>query len=565
MVGGDVDRTAPRTLDARLREPGQQPPQPVIGTGRRRAVAREPLVERAAEPDRARTAAHEHASVVRRAEVVQEHAAVDDRLAVGPADLLEEVRNGLGEDDVRAEVGHVRRDRPPAGSCRVDRDDDLRRTHSPGRRPDLAVPDPRRRAVLVQLDPGFDHAPPERAHEPRGLHGCAVREEDAAPEHRRPHPLGHAVAVERNGLLGHAGGRRRRDRVLHRGILGRRGRDHEHPALAQPDVVASERAHRRDDALAGTSQLERRVAAEQRYERRQRRPVAVDEPPVAAARPGAARRSLEHDDTRGRLALPHGKRSPEPGIAAADHADVRRDLAVQRSRGRVCACLVPPPRGEGREDAQAVEGADRSRRICTRTFTSMAVTATTKIAVPITFTCGGAPIRAAPQTNSGNVVSDPALKYVTTKSSMEIAKQSSKAARIAGAISGSVTLRNVTHSFAPRSIAASSRCLSKPTSRAFTVTTAKLMQNMMCAIRIVQKPKTTLKLRKSVSSEAPSTISGVDSGRKMRMFVAPRPRKPYRTSASAISVPSTVATMLAKSAISSERKIALRMPGTPSQ
>ena len=91
------------------------------------------------------------------------------------------------------------------------------------------------------------------------------------------------------------------------------------------------------------------------------------------------------------------------------------------------------------------------------------------------------------------------------------------------------------------------------------------MQNMMCAIKIVQNPNTTFRLRNSVSSEAPSTISGVDSGRKMRMFVAPRPRKPYRTSASAIRVPRTVATMLANSAISSERKIALRIPGTPSQ
>ena len=59
---------------------------------------------------------------------------------------------------------------------------------------------------------------------------------------------------------------------------------------------------------------------------------------------------------------------------------------------------------------------------------------------------------------------------------------------MAGAISGSVTLVNVVSSFAPRSIAASSRWRSNPIRRALTVTTAKLMQNMMCAIRIVQKP-----------------------------------------------------------------------------
>ncbi len=117
------------------------------------------------------------------------------------------------------------------------------------------------------------------------------------------------------------------------------------------------------------------------------------------------------------------------------------------------------------------------------------------------------------------------MKYVTTKSSIEIAKQRRNAARIAGVINGSVTFRNVVHSFAPRSIAASSRWRSKPIRRAFTVTTAKLMQNITCAMRIVQKPNgTKVNCRKSVSREAPRTISGVESGRKIRMFVAARVR-----------------------------------------
>jgi hypothetical protein len=63
--------------------------------------------------------------------------------------------------------------------------------------------------------------------------------------------------------------------------------------------------------------------------------------------------------------------------------------------------------------------------------------------------------------------------------------------------------------------------------------------------------------RNSVSSDAPRTISGVESGRKMRMLVEARPRNWYRTSARAISVPSAVAIRLAISAISSERMIAL--------
>ncbi len=94
-----------------------------------------------------------------------------------------------------------------------------------------------------------------------------------------------------------------------------------------------------------------------------------------------------------------------------------------------------------------------------------------KNALAMTLTWGGTETRAAPQTKSGNVCVPPELKYVTTKSSTESAKPRSAALRIAGARSGSVILRKVTNSFAPRSIAASSRCRSNPTSRAFTVTT----------------------------------------------------------------------------------------------
>ena len=45
-----------------------------------------------------------------------------------------------------------------------------------------------------------------------------------------------------------------------------------------------------------------------------------------------------------------------------------------------------------------------------RTFANMRPSATTKINVPNTFTCGGAPTRAAPQTKSGNVIVAPELK-----------------------------------------------------------------------------------------------------------------------------------------------------------
>ena len=71
--------------------------------------------------------------------------------------------------------------------------------------------------------------------------------------------------------------------------------------------------------------------------------------------------------------------------------------------------------------------------------------------------------------------------------------------------------------------------------------------------------------RNSVSSEAPRTISGVDSGRKTIRFVAPSPTKWWRTIASAMSVPSTVATRVASVASSSEVSIALWIPRTEFQ
>ena len=114
--------------------------------------------------------------------------------------------------------------------------------------------------------------------------------------------------------------------------------------------------------------------------------------------------------------------------------------------------------------------------------------------------------------NIGNVTVPPDVKLVITKSSIDRLNASSAAAMTPGRISGKVTLRNVVSSFAPRSIAASSRWVGKPDSRARTVTTTKLMLNMMWAIRIVMKlsgknggaPIAT----NSVSSEAPEDDLG---------------------------------------------------------
>src|SRR5437870_6437372 len=117
---------------------------------------------------------------------------------------------------------------------------------------------------------------------------------------------------------------------------------------------------------------------------------------------------------------------------------------------RACPCVRlkrPPDRIEATTKRFYTVAAGRCRRICTSTFATIPVTATMKITLPITFTCGGAPTRAEFHTKTGNVTRGPALKYVTTKSSTETAKHSSIEARIAGEINGSVTFVNVAHSF----------------------------------------------------------------------------------------------------------------------
>jgi hypothetical protein len=132
----------------------------------------------------------------------------------------------------------------------------------------------------------------------------------------------------------------------------------------------------------------------------------VEKPSVAPTGPGPARLGLDQDDLERRLSLLQFERSPEPCVTASDNADVslvgslEGGLRLERTR------FVEPPGRQPRRDAQAV----LVRRIWMSTFASIPITATAKIAVPITFTCGGAPTRAAPHTNSGNVICEPELK-----------------------------------------------------------------------------------------------------------------------------------------------------------
>jgi hypothetical protein len=114
---------------------------------------------------------------------VQEHAAVGDRLAARPRELVERVGDGLREHDVRAELREAPRQRAPAGERGVRREHDLTRAHRAAGRLDAAVPNAGRRRSLMELDARLECVPSEREGESGRLHCGPVPEEHAAAEH----------------------------------------------------------------------------------------------------------------------------------------------------------------------------------------------------------------------------------------------------------------------------------------------------------------------------------------------------------------------------------------------
>ena len=130
----------------------------------------------------------------------------------------------------------------------------------------------------------------------------------------------------------------------------------------------------------------------------------------------------------------------------------------------------------------------------------------------------------------------PETKLVITKSSIERQKASSAAAMMPGKMSGKVTRQKVVHSLAPRSMAASSRCRSKPEEARLhgdhdvaDVEHDVGDEDGREAGRVEGRHDACERLQavatKIVSRLAPRTTSGVAMGRKIRMLMAPRPRK----------------------------------------
>src|SRR3954469_8884161 len=247
-----------------------------------------------------------------------------------------------------------------------------------------------------------------------------------------------------------------------------------------------------------------------------------------------------------------------PGSAArAVKWSKRLSLAnvTERRPGRTALrwLINEPEKGRRRpEMAGAVQDCcllPRRERMLVATAIS---TPTPKISVPMTLTCGGRPTRVAPQIHSGNVTVLPAVKLVTTKSSMDSANASRMPENTAGRMIGKVTFQNVVHGVAPRSAAASSIERSRVTTRARTMAATNEIENMMCAITIVVKPGPTLSDTNSESSDAPMISSGEEMVLNMITFSVPEPRKRKRPSAYPMPVPSAADTTLEMTAMISD-------------
>ena len=294
-------------------------PPPGPGSSRRRPtsaraavrVTREAPVDPAAEADRPRARAHEHAAVGGRPEVVEEHAAVGDRLAAGPADLREQLGHRLGEDDVAAEGRQHARERLPAGPPGVHGDDDLARPDDPALRLEQPVADARDVRPLVQTDAGGERlagAGPARAAPGGRLRRRGRRRRAGTPATSSGAPARRGRAVPPPPRR-RARGRRR---PSGRGSRPAPGDVDTRTSPPSRSHVVAEAAHSGDRPVRRARDREAPLGAEHVAEAGQARPVAVEEAAVAAARPDPATRGLEHDHVQPGLPPLQLERRPEP-------------------------------------------------------------------------------------------------------------------------------------------------------------------------------------------------------------------------------------------------------------
>ena len=305
---------------------------------------REALVDPAAEADRARAGAHQHAAVGGRAEVVEEHPAVGDRLAAGPADLGEQLGHGLGEHDVAAErrqqCGRAASSPPPRRSWRRRPPAHARSrasySSSPSSMRETLVRSCRRTPAASACGAAPARAAPDarwrrrgrrrRAGRPAKNSGAPARRATAGPPPPRRRARGRRPASGRGSRPARATSRRA---AAHPRAARRRARERARPGWR--------RRRARDSECP--------LGSEHVAEAREARPVAVEEAAVPPAGADPATRGLEHDDVQRGLPPLQLERRPEAGEAAADDGDVGPRVALERGLLGIRRRVLEPPGG----------------------------------------------------------------------------------------------------------------------------------------------------------------------------------------------------------------------------
>ena len=306
MARGDVDRPAPGVGDAR------GPPAPGTSSTRWRRVSSATSGSTSTRPLRRApgreppAAPPEHdPPVARGAEVVHERARVGDALAARPAQLLQHVRDRLGQDDVRGGDRDAGAQRLEAARGGVDGQHGGAGAHAAAGGLDRHAAGMRvQRAharALEDRSAGLDHPRAQAQRQPRGLDGGVVaarsaRAGSAASRSARARAASFSgvTRLRRRGgddLVDHA----RRARAPWRRACS--------PARVNQASTPCSEHHVADhlDALrGGAADLQRALAAEARDQRRQVRPQRLAEAAVAPARPVAAQLGLEQRRPRRR-------------------------------------------------------------------------------------------------------------------------------------------------------------------------------------------------------------------------------------------------------------------------
>ena len=267
----DVDRPAPGVGDppaGELREEAHERPSRVLD---QHGVELEHVAPPGAIAHPAAAPAERDAAVRRRPEVVQQRACVRDRLAAGPAELLEHVRHRLGEHEVARRHGERTAEPRKAGGRTVHREHGRSGRDAPAGRLGARA-QAEDGGALVDADATLEQAPPKAEGEPCRLHASRS---SAAPPRR-----------ERRGETQFPGPRR----PTARGTRPRAGRR----ARARPPAPRRRPAPRSSPARAGAQRDTTRPRPRpgtRRRSRRRRRPrrVRLEGPPrrPARSRPGS--------------------------------------------------------------------------------------------------------------------------------------------------------------------------------------------------------------------------------------------------------------------------------------